>query len=170
MSDDHPNRVRVPGKRISGKRLIGGAAMLAIAAMLIFRDSGAGFNPSITGIASPETSPPEAPKNVNATPQDVPVLSPEDAAAVSSGVLSVLIDERRFFIRITEQPEPRYRSSDLTDLVQLARKTDGDGNGIRVQILRRETARPSAEQDLITALQSAGVSRDSIIMPEQIIP
>ncbi len=170
MSDDHPNHVPVPGRRISGKRLIGGAAMLGIAAMLIFRDSGAGFSNTQTAITPANTSVTVDQNNDTATPQEVAVLSPEDAAAVSSGVLSVLIDERSFLIRITEQPEPRYRSSDLIDLVQLARKTAGDGNGIRVQILRRETARPSAEQDLITALQSAGVSRDSIVMPEQIIP
>ena len=82
----------------------------------------------------------------------------------------MLIDERQFLIQIATTPTPLFRPSPLARIVELAARAPGDTNGIRVRILRRETARPSAENELREVLKSVGLLDDAILMPAETVP
>ena len=52
----------------------------------------------------------------------------------------------------------------------LAELAEGDTNGIRVRILRRENARASAEEKLKLELQHVGIRTGAVYMPEDFVP
>jgi hypothetical protein len=85
-------------------------------------------------------------------------------------VFTVLIDEKNFLIELPGDLDPVYRETSLPRVIELAKLAKGDSNGIRVRILRRESARASAEFDLIDGLHKAGIAKDSTIMPADFVP
>lgn len=97
-------------------------------------------------------------------------LTADERRAISSGILTVLIDERKFLIQIADTPAPVYRSAILNRIPELVSRCSGDSNGIRVIVRRRETARPSAEADLRRELEKLQITSDAILMPEEILP
>jgi len=97
-------------------------------------------------------------------------LTADERRAISSGILTVLIDERKFLIQIADTPAPLFRSTILSRIPELVRRCSGDTNGIRVIVRRRETARPSAEADLRRELEKLQITSDAILMPEEILP
>lgn len=88
---------------------------------------------------------------------DVP---PED------GVLDVWIEDRQFAIRGGANPresESTQRTAvPLETVVERARETVGNEDGIRVRIFRAASSRASAEQALKDALEAAGFSEHSL--------
>jgi hypothetical protein len=98
--------------------------------------------------------------------------NPENPITSLAGqpVLTVLIDERAYRVQVPAEPEPLYRDSSLEQIRSLASSTTGDTNGIRVRILRRETARQSAETALQQTLEQAGITVDAILMPSETVP
>jgi hypothetical protein len=97
-------------------------------------------------------------------------LTPDERNALSSQVLTVLIDERQYLIQIASTPTPLFRPSSLDRIAGLADRTAGDSNGIRVRILRRETSRPSAENELRETLKTVDIGDDDILMPAETVP
>lgn len=157
--------------KFSVRRFAGGAILVGIAALLILNDSGSGISLNSESADNSENSELTETKQVQDNSQ-IPgsVLSSEDAAAISSGVLTVLIDGQDFLLRIPDEPEPLYRPAELSQITTLAPRATGDGTGVRVFIQRRETAQAAAETELINTLVAAGVGRDAIRMPDQIVP
>ena len=84
--------------------------------------------------------------------------------------MGILIDERSYLLKIPGTPQDIFRPSTLDRVVQLAKMVSGDVNGIRVVILRRETARVTAEQNLKAALVEAGISANAVYMPNHFTP
>lgn len=169
-----------------------GALMIGIAFYLLLRGFGAGF-----GTGSGETEQPASADSANtpaaAAPADTTAatqpaetvaadkdaesgarslsdLTADERRAISSGILTVLIDERKFLIQIADTPAPVFRSTILSRIPELVRRCSGDTNGIRVIVRRRETARPSAEADLRRELEKLQITSDAILMPEEILP
>lgn len=99
-----------------------------------------------------------------------PKLTIDEQVATGQKTLGILIDERSFLLRIPGTPQDVFRPSTLERLVELAQLVSGDTNGIRVTILRRETARTTAEQALKTALAAAGISANAVYMPNDFVP
>ncbi|HAV32402.1 MAG: hypothetical protein ACK5TG_18715 [Planctomyces sp.] len=172
-----------------------GALLIGVALFLLFRGFGLGPGGG-TGTGDPGTVATAA-KASDAIPTSVPAndsvvappadsgnarsltaadsrspgdLTADERRAISSGILTVLIDERKFLIQIADTPAPVYRSTILNRIPELVGRCSGDSNGIRLIIRRRETARPSAEADLRRELEKLQISGDAILMPEEILP
>lgn len=179
----------LPGKVITGTSrasIGGGALLIGLALFLLFR----GFGPGGTGMSGSGTSPGEGQNegdNSTITASDVPVSEPQSKALVapdqvdggltddekkslSGDTFTVLIDERSYFIAIPGQDTSVYRPTPLKRILELATLSKGDSNGIKVKILRRESARASAEAELKFGLEREGIRNDAIIMPGDFIP
>ena len=53
--------------------------------------------------------------------------------------------------------------------VEVAQQASGDSNGIRVRIQKRNTARASAEEKILSELEQAGVGRDAVFESSELI-
>jgi hypothetical protein len=78
----------------------------------------------------------------------------------------VLIDERSYFLRRVVDGQEEYNRIELPELINLAKSTRGNEDGIRVRIFRRESSRASAENVLHEKLTEAGLPRQSIHLQE----
>jgi hypothetical protein len=183
---------QVPGKVVRGTTKAGvgvGAIALGMLAFLLLRGFGPGGSGGAgdagegsdgaqdrTSVAASDdaTSAPADSDRSSAQPRglsgDDDDLTSDERSALASQVLSVLIDERQFLIQIAATPTPLFRPSPLARIAELAARAPGDTNGIRVRILRRETARPSAENELREVLKSVGLLDDAILMPAETVP
>ncbi|MFG0336287.1 MAG: hypothetical protein ACF8TS_23255 [Maioricimonas sp. JB049] len=86
-----------------------------------------------------------------------------EPAPASDKKIAVLIQESDFQLKTGEQ---EWEPVSLARVRELARKADGDGEGVRVEVYLHETARNGARSDLLEALQQDGVLRESInLMP-----
>lgn len=97
-------------------------------------------------------------------------LTVDEAKAIAGNVLTVLIDEHDYLMQIPGTTDVVYRRCELPRLIELAKLTQGDTNGIRVRILRRESARASAESQIRIDLVHAGISDDAVVMPQEFVP
>jgi hypothetical protein len=167
-----------------------GALMIGIALYLLLQGFGAGAGTGDTeqpasadSASKPDTAAPAdtkaatqpaasvaADKDAEAGARSLTDLTADERRAISSGILTVLIDERKFLIQIADTPAPVFRSTILSRIPELVRRCSGDTNGIRVIVRRRETARPSAEADLRRELEKLQITSDAILMPEEILP
>ncbi len=186
---------QVPGKVVRGTTKAGvsvGAIVLGMLAFLLLRGfgpggpggsggagdagEGSGDAQDLTSVDAGEdaTSAPADSDRSSAQPRglsgDDDDLTSDERNALASQVLNVLIDERQFLIQIAATPTPLFRPSPLARIAELAARAPGDTNGIRVRILRRETARPSAENELREVLKSVGLLDDAILMPAETVP
>lgn len=183
---------QVPGKLVRGTTKTGvgvGAIVLGMLAFLLLR----GFGPGGSGGAGDEgegaadlqdltsveasdkapSSPADSDRSLaqsRGLSGDDDDLTSDERSALASQILNVLIDERQFLIQIATTPAPLFRPSPLARIAELAARAPGDTNGIRVRILRRETARPSAESELREVLKSVGLLDDAILMPAETVP
>lgn len=121
-------------------------------------------NPSPDPFATSPTEPEAA-----AEPEE-PELSRDEQVATGQKTLGILIDERSYLLKIPGTPQDVFRPSTLERVVELAQMVPGDSNGIRVTVLRRETARTTAEQQLKQALAATGITDDAIYMPSDFVP
>ena len=87
----------------------------------------------------------------------------------SAGFITVLIDDRSYEFVKQDGEKVVYSHTELDDIVRQALEAPGNSNGIRVTILRRESARYSAETNLRTALTDAGVANEAIYMPKTFV-
>lgn len=178
--NEHPQSL--PGRvlRTTSRAGIGGGAILiGLALFLLFKgmgpggtgSSGSGIGPESgkTLITSKGTE--TKTKNAVAAPDEIKGgLTDEEKKSLSGDMFTVLIDEKNFLIELPGDPDPVYREASLPRIIELAKLARGDSNGTRVRILRRDSARASAEFDLIEGLHKAGISKDSTIMPADFVP
>lgn len=153
--------------------LAGGMLLICCALLLLFD----GINLSTPGTSAGNSTESTATTNSTAAiPRSIDSAedsaNTENATASLAGqpVLTVLIDERSYRVQVPAEPAPLYRDSSLEQIRSLASTTTGDTNGIRVRILRRETARQSAETALHQTLEQAGITVDAILMPSETVP
>lgn len=153
--------------------LVGGMLLICCALLLLFQGINLGTFSTSAG-NSTESSATTAstsanPRSMDSADSDT---NPENSITSLAGqpVLTVLIDERAYRVQVPAEPEPLYRDSSLEQIRSLASSTTGDTNGIRVRILRRETARQSAETALQQTLEQAGITVDAILMPSETVP
>lgn len=177
---EHPQNL--PGRVVrttSRAGLGGGAILIGLALYLLFKGMGpGGIGSSGSGIG-PEPEESLITSKGTDTPSEKAIVAPDqirggltddEKKSLSGDVLTILIDEKNFLLELPGDVDPVYRKTSLPRVIELARLARGDSNGIRVRILRRESARASAEFDLIDGLHKEGVSKDSIIMPADFVP
>ena len=189
MASKRPTVFKTTTRAASGGAVLVGVALV----LLFFRGKGIGIGVDSEGQTDPsaETSEGEQRASQTTTPEFAsisnPLNSPETAqpaaegkqqpeltideqVAVGQKTLGILIDERSYLLKIPGTPQDIFRPSTLDRVVQLAKMVSGDVNGIRVVILRRETARVTAEQNLKAALVEAGISANAVYMPNHFTP
>ncbi|MFK7777427.1 MAG: hypothetical protein QM501_04815 [Gimesia sp.] len=73
-------------------------------------------------------------------------------------VLDILIDNRSYLIKASSQPQERYRSAGIKEVIQQATRATGDEDGIRIRVYRKGSARVIPESLLKEELKNAGLA------------
>lgn len=151
--------------------LAGGLLLICCAFMLLFQGFGVGLG-TATSLSDADVSESTAPPQPSpASPRSLDTSSDTNINSLPpQPVLTILIDEYTYRILVPADPEPVYRECSLPEVLSLAEKTTGDVNDIRIRILRRETARQSAETALLESLAATGIGVDAILMPSTTEP
>ena len=92
-----------------------------------------------------------------------------DDSPHSAGLITVLIDDRSYSLVKKVGEETVFSPAELTNIVKQATRVTGNEDGIRVRILRRESARYSAETNLRNALADAGIATEAVYMPNTFV-
>lgn len=159
--------------------------VVALLALMFFKGVGSGTSSSEPAASTSQQPSLATTKPVSAPPLETPAsntsdgeaddklstggLTQDEQKALSGKVLGILIDERDYLMEIPSENQAIYRPTSLQRLIELAGLTDGDTNGIRVRILQRETARPSAEQILRNELVKVGIGSDAIYLSAEFV-
>lgn len=120
--------------------------------------------PAAEVVASTETeAPPESP----APPQLEEAPKAEDPTPKKPDikVLDILVDGHDYQISLRGKG---YTTFPLARIIETAKVTSGNEDGIRVRILRRDSARVVAWSLLYEALEDAGINKDAILMPHEL--
>ena len=164
------------------KAASGGAIVIAvILALFFFKGPGLGSGDGTSdnnSTAMATTQPPGQSTNTTTPPLGSDTIEPkenggltqDEEKALSGHVLAILIDEHNFLMEVPTDSGPVYRPAEIKRLLELAKLADGDSNGIRIRLLRRENARASAEEQLTLDLSRIGIQESAIHMPADFIP
>jgi hypothetical protein len=170
MNSKRPGVVKSTARAATGGVIV----VAALLALMFLRGGGSGTGDADSPNAAPSMvtteSPSDAAEDLARAESDVGGLTPDEQKALSSQVLSILIDEHDYLIGVPDDASTIYHPCDIERLVELAGHAEGDSNGIRVRILQRESARPSAEEKLKLALASAGVDVDALYQQSEFVP
>ena len=162
----------------------GGAILIALALFMLFKGlgpGGTGASGSGTGkgntstehsteaVGSSETNPDEN-SSLAAPESVVGGLTDDERKALSGDLLTVLIDDFQYMIELPGNPDSIHRPAELSRIVELASLAKGDSNGIKVRVLIRQSARASAESQLLADLEHSGIHRDAIMMTSEFVP
>ena len=115
-------------------------------------------------VASTETEAPEA-SPATPQPEEEPKTEEEQPKKPDIIVLDILVDGHDYQISLRGKG---YTTFPLARIVETAKVTGGNEDGIRVRILRRDSARVVAWSRLYEALEDAGISKDAILMPHDL--
>ena len=94
----------------------------------------------------------------------------DETTVFEQGVLTLLIDEHEYSVRLNDTEPAEYRTISLDDAVYYAQRAAGDVNGVRIQILRKQTARAAAEHQIIEVMKRQGIPQDAIYMASELVP
>ena len=108
-------------------------------------------------------APPETPAEPK--PEEPPAKEEEQPKKPDIKVLDILVDGHDYQISLRGKG---YTTFPLARIVETATLTSGNEDGIRVRILRRDSARVVAWSRLYEALEDAGISKDAILMPHEL--
>lgn len=84
-------------------------------------------------------------------------------------VLTILVDGRHYSVWRKTRNGNGYFLAELNELIPLALNTKRNDEGLRVRILRSESARVTAWQKLQSELVHAGVPADSIVLTKDLV-
>ena len=84
-------------------------------------------------------------------------------------VLTILVDGRQYSVWRKTRNGNGYFLAELDELIPLALATERNDEGLRVRILRSESARVTAWQKLQSELVQAGVPADSIVLTKDLV-
>ncbi len=175
MNSKRPGALKSTTKAASGGVIV----VVALLALMFFRGPGMGTDDGKTSESQPMAStelPQSQPASISTAPSELKKepetggLTPDEQQALSSDVLSILIDEREYLMEVSGSGGPVFRPATLSRLLELASQAKGDSNGIRVRVVRRENARASAENQIKLELSKIGIGEDAIYMPADFIP
>lgn len=84
-------------------------------------------------------------------------------------VLTILVEDRHYAVWKKTRKGNGYFPTDLEDLILLAQDTKPNAEGLRVRILRSESARVTAWQKLQSELVQAGLPAESIVLTKDLV-
>ncbi|MEQ9409736.1 MAG: hypothetical protein RIK87_18515 [Fuerstiella sp.] len=185
MNSKRPGAVKTAVRAAQG----GIIAVIALIAMMFLRSSGTGSGDAETESSTAESSQTlvsadtPTPSATSSEAKDTADDAAKDGAEVATGglttdeqraladdVLGVLIDEYDYLLEVPAGNTVLYRPTALNRIVELAAQAGGDSNGLKVRILRRESSRTQAEEDLKSALADTGIGADAVYMPAEFVP
>jgi len=170
MNSKRPRIIKTTARAATGGVIV----VAALLVLMFFRGAGSGTGDGDSSNRSPSMVTTDAPTDGFEEPTEAKLadggLTADEQKALSDQVLSILIDEHDYLMEIPDDDTTIYRPAEIERLVELARQAEGDSNGIRVRILQRESARPSAEEKLKLALANAGVDVDALYQQSEFIP
>lgn len=153
--------------------LVGGVLLICCALMLLLQSLGLnlGLGTATSSSVADSSESDTLPESSPASPRSLDTTSGTDISSLPpQPVLTILIDERTYKIRMSADSEPIYRECSLPEVLSLAEKTTGDVNGYRIKIVLRETARQSTETALLESLAANGIDRQVILIQEETVP
>lgn len=105
-------------------------------------------------------------------PQVIP-MSPEKRPEANplpdtSQLLTVIVEERHYLWGTNDAEPIPVQDIALADIIEKARQTQGNEQGIRVRIYHKGSALPSAENELMAALREAGLSETDIYFEQRV--
>jgi len=180
-------KLPTPGRIVRGTSragMGGGAILIGLALFLLFR----GFGPGGTGASGSGTGAESAPFDILKSSESegerpdiqepdlvaadplIGGLTDDERKALSSDILTVLIDDYQYMIQLPGTSDAMFRPATLPRIVELATLAKGDSNGTKVRVLIRQTARASAEKQLQADLEHSGIHRDAIMMTSEFVP
>lgn len=170
MNSQRPRVIKNTARAATGGIIV----VAALLVLMFFRGAGSETGDGDSSNRTPSMVTTESGMDARETPTKAEPagggLTADEQKALSDRVLSILIDEHDYLMEIPDDAVTIYRPSDIERLVELARQAEGDSNGIRVRILQRESARPSAEEKLKLALASAGIDVDALYQQSEFVP
>ncbi|MCP4783934.1 MAG: hypothetical protein GY903_29240 [Fuerstiella sp.] len=170
MISKRPRVIKTTARAATGGVIV----VAALLALLFFRGAGSGTGDGESSNPLPSMVTTESNADLAEKPSETTLadggLTADEQKALSDQVLSILIDEHDYLMEIPGDSTTIYRPTEMERLVELARQAEGDSNGIRVRILQRESARPSAEEKLKSALAAAGIDVDALYQQSEFVP
>lgn len=158
--------MRMKTRTIAGGLVVVGAILGSfMSGLLPGFGSGSGIGAEDAGNDSPSVS------SDNAQQEPTPTNEPADSDVVTvapAAVLDIRIDNHDYVVPDAASATG-VRKVDLDEAVKLAQMTRGNDDGIRVRILRNQSARVTAWAALHDELVKAGLAMDSIRMPKDLI-
>ena len=97
------------------------------------------------------------------------ILPTAATTGVSKDVLDVRVEDRSYSLRRVVDGKDVYEPATLDQIIELARATKGNDQGIRVRINRRPSARVVAWMTLQQELIKAGLSEHSVQLQEGLV-
>ena len=173
-------------KSIRGKATVGGIVVLGVALAMFLQGLGIDVG---TGRTTPEngaetgtpieTVPSDSQANLQTRSpdrvgrperaDDPPPLAPVVNLPDTTEMLTVIVEERHYLWATNETNTLPVQRISLSEIVDKARQTTGNPQGIRVRIFHVGSALPSAETELVNALKLAGVSELEIYFEQRVI-
>lgn len=92
-----------------------------------------------------------------------------DPESEPAKVLDVLVDEHRYAIRISTDPEAEYQTMQLEEVIELAKQTPGNEDGIRVRVAFSKSSRPPREILLKEQLSKAGLEENAVLWLDELV-
>ena len=99
-----------------------------------------------------------------------PAVPEGTGSQVGVDVLVVLIDGHDYLLETGTGDDVVYQPTSLEEIAEQAELATGDKNGVKVRVLRRVSARASAENALKDKLESAGIKSGSVRWHEDPVP
>lgn len=127
-----------------------------------------------TVIGKPETSPVSVNASLDETTRSNSADSksrkpvPVDVEPLDD-VLTILVEDRHYAVWKKTRSGNGFFPSELSDVVMLAMNSKPNDDGLRVRILRSESARVTAWQKLQQELVRAGIPAESILMAKDLV-
>ena len=168
----------LPRKRtvIGGTLAVGLVAGIWLSGKLPHTGSGFGLGsggdsvlgqPDTSGIVAQAEGGADKSAEKNGLPTGDPRLR-KDAEPLDD-VLTILVDGRHYSVWRKTLKGNGYIPAELDELIPLALNTKRNDEGLRVRILRSESARVTAWQKLQSELVQAGVPADSIVLTKDLV-
>lgn len=89
--------------------------------------------------------------------------------APSDNVLTILVEDRHYAVWRKTRKGNGYFPEELDKLIELAQAASPDNDGVRVRIIRSESARLTAWQRLQSELVKANIPADSILLTKELL-
>ncbi|MBC7817972.1 MAG: hypothetical protein IAG10_13860 [Planctomycetaceae bacterium] len=169
----------LPRKRtvIGGTLALGLVAGIWLSGKLPHMGSGFGLGSGGDGmLGQPDTS------NVSVQTDDGAAKSDSLSAPVEHGpkpnrtdaeplddVLTILVEDRHYAVWKKTRKGNGYFPAEMDELIQLALAAKSNEDGLRVRVLRSESARVTAWQKLQSELVQAGVPADAIVLTKDLV-